>query len=154
MTDPVDEFRQRLLDVQEISPALREAYRRELQTMLHPPMTLWSGLPGAVLLVLLIACVGLIVRAALFHHVSGLMLAGYAVLAVAAGVATVVALILGLRSPSDPKSLFGAFYVFVFYFACATWSLERRIASAELASREQSLRVECRLADLVQRLQK
>ncbi|HXE55405.1 MAG TPA: hypothetical protein VN541_20440 [Tepidisphaeraceae bacterium] len=72
----------------------------------------------------------------------------------AAGVATVVALILGLRSPSAPKSLFGAFYVFVFYFACATWSLERRIASAELAAREQSLRVECRLADLVQRLQK
>jgi hypothetical protein len=71
-----------------------------------------------------------------------------------AGTLTVVALILGLRAPSDPKSLFGAFYVFVFYFACAMWALESRIAAAELASREQSLRIECRLADLAERMQK
>lgn len=71
-----------------------------------------------------------------------------------AGSITVVALILGLRAPSDPKSLFGAFYVFVFYFACAIWAVESRIASAELSAREQSLRIECRLADLAERLQK
>ena len=74
------------------------------------------------------------------------------VLTLAAGVVTVVALILGLRAPSDPKSLFGAFYVFVFYFACAVWSLDARIASSELSAREQSLRIECRLADLAERL--
>jgi len=72
----------------------------------------------------------------------------------AAGTLTVVALILGLRAPSDPKSLFGAFYVFVFYFACAIWAVESRIAAAELSAREQSLRIECRLADLAERMQK
>jgi hypothetical protein len=72
----------------------------------------------------------------------------------AAGTMTVVALLLGLGHQSDPKSLYGAFYVFVFYFACAVWGLETRIASAELAAREQSLRIECRLADLAERLQK
>jgi L-asparagine transporter-like permease len=72
----------------------------------------------------------------------------------AAGVLTVVALLMGLRAPSDPKSLFSAFYVFVFYFACAMWGLESRIATAELSAREQSLRVECRLADIAERMQK
>ena len=72
----------------------------------------------------------------------------------AAGTITVVALMLGLGNASDPKSMFNAFYVFVFYFACVTWSLENRITSAELASKEQMLRLECRLADLVERLGK
>jgi len=75
-------------------------------------------------------------------------------LTAAAGTITVVALLMGLRNPSDPKSLFGAFYVFVFYFACALWALESRIKSAELATREQSLRIEYRLADLAERLAK
>jgi drug/metabolite transporter (DMT)-like permease len=76
------------------------------------------------------------------------------VLTWAAGTMTVIALLLGLRHSSDPKSLFDAFYVFVFYFACAVWGLEGRIATAELAAREQSLRIEYRLADLAERLQK
>jgi hypothetical protein len=72
----------------------------------------------------------------------------------AAGIMTVIVLILGMRAPSDPKTMFGAFYIFVFYFACAVWSLENRIAAAELASREQSLRIEYRLADLAEVLKK
>jgi hypothetical protein len=71
-----------------------------------------------------------------------------------AGVLTVVALMSGMRAPADPKSTFGAFYVFVFYFACAIWSLENRIGRAELAAREQMLRLECRLADLAEKLGK
>ena len=69
----------------------------------------------------------------------------------AAGTLTVVALMLGLASPSDPKSTFNAFYVFVFYFACVAWALESRVVAAELATREQMLRIECRLADLAER---
>lgn len=69
-----------------------------------------------------------------------------------AGALTVVALIMGLSAPSDPKSTFGAFYVFVFYFACAVWGLETRIGNAELAAKEQSLRIECRLADIADRM--
>lgn len=75
-------------------------------------------------------------------------------LTIAAGILTVVVLMIGLRAPSDPKSLFNTFYVFVFYFACAVWGLDGRIASAELAAREQSLRIEYRLADLAERLGK
>jgi len=71
-----------------------------------------------------------------------------------AGTLTVVALLLGMRSPSDPKSLFSAFYAFVFYFACAIWALESRIATSELVAREHSLRLECRLADIAERLGK
>ncbi len=169
-----------------MSPSLRDAYQKEVDTLLRPPMTKRSGLLGSVLAVGLLVTTALIVRADLVYHVRGLMLAGHAALAAgflaasfliirdlrkwkhsrrsvfsiaslltaAAGTITVVALILGLSAPSDPKSLFGAFYVFVFYFACAIWAVESRIAAAELTAREQSLRIECRLADLAERLQK
>ena len=70
----------------------------------------------------------------------------------AAGTITVVALLLGLSKPADPASTFGAFYTFVFYFACTSWALDSRIAAAELAAREQMLRIEYRLADLAERL--
>lgn len=72
----------------------------------------------------------------------------------AAGSLTVVALFHGLRAPSDPASTFNAFYVFVFYVARGAWSLESRIARAELANREQMLRLESRLVDLAERLAK
>jgi len=169
-----------------MSEKLAIAYRKEVDQMVHPPMTVRSALPGAVLMVLLLTCSALIVRAAIVHPIGPLMLTGYAVLAIsfvwaaiaimkdlhrrrhspksagsvagaltaAAGTITVVALLLGLRNPSDPKSLFGAFYVFVFYFACAVWALEARIKSSELAAREQGLRIEYRLADLAERMGK
>jgi hypothetical protein len=38
----------------------------------------------------------------------------------------------------------------VFYFACSEWAVHHRIAAAELAAKEQMLRIECRLADLSQ----
>jgi len=60
-------------------------------------------------------------------------------------------LLVGIGKPSDPASLFHAFYVFVFYVTCIAWSLDNRIAAAELAAREQMLRIECRLADLAGR---
>lgn len=72
----------------------------------------------------------------------------------AGGVATVAALVAGLSDPGNPASTFNAFFVFVFYVACITMSLDSRIAAAELAAREQMLRIECRLADLADRLQK
>ena len=169
-----------------MSEELEMKYRKEVDEMIHPRMTLRSALPGVALLVILVVCAGLIVRAMVFHPPVGLMRAGYAVLAVAfvwaaavivgdlrrrrhsqkstgsaagaltaaAGTVTVVALLMGLRSPSDPKSLFGAFYVFVFYFACAVWAIENRIKGAELAAREQGLRVEYRLAELAERMPK
>jgi hypothetical protein len=66
----------------------------------------------------------------------------------AAGAVTAASLLMGLSKPSDPASMFNAFFMFVFYFACSEWTVHNRIAQAELAAREQMLRIECRLADL------
>jgi hypothetical protein len=70
----------------------------------------------------------------------------------AAGTLTVVALLMGSRNPSDPASTFHAVFVFVFYAACLAWNIDGRIAAAELAAREQMLRIECRLADLSEQM--
>jgi hypothetical protein len=72
----------------------------------------------------------------------------------AAGTMTVASLLIGLMEPTKPASMFNAFFLFVFYFACAEWRLQNRIAAAELAAREQMLRIECRLADLMERVGK
>jgi hypothetical protein len=165
---------------------LRESYQKELEAMLHPPISPRGNAFGIAMAVGLLITVALIVRADVFYHIRGLMLVGHATLAAAllfaavlifrdlrkrthshksassisgalttaAGVLTVVALMIGLGHSSDPKSLYGAFYVFVFYFACAVWSLDNRVKSTELAAREQMLRIECRLADLTDRIQK
>lgn len=70
------------------------------------------------------------------------------ILTFAAGAITVASLLMGLSKPADSASMFNAFFVFVFYFACSEWAIQNRIAAAELAAREQMLRIECRLADL------
>jgi hypothetical protein len=74
------------------------------------------------------------------------------ILTFAAGSMTAASLVMGLSAPPDPSSMFNAFFLFVFYFACSEWSMHNRIAAAELAAREQMLRIECRLADLAERL--
>ena len=71
-----------------------------------------------------------------------------------AAIGTVAALLVGLSDPGNPASTFNAFFVFVFYIACITMSLDSRIAAAELTAREQMLRIEYRLADLAERLAK
>jgi hypothetical protein len=181
-----DEFREQLLAVQDTTPALREGYQRQIDAMLHPPMTWRTALPGVMLLVLLLGCVAGIIRAFFVHSPGVLYGIAWAILALifawvsaliirdlwrkkhsrksafsiagalyfAAGCLTVIALIHGLRAPSDPASTFNALYVFVFYAACGAWSLESRIAAAELAGREQMLRLESRLVDLAERLGK
>jgi uncharacterized membrane protein len=76
------------------------------------------------------------------------------ILMVAAGAITVVSLMMGLNEADKAAAMFNAFFVFVWYFACTTLALDNRIAAAELAAKEQMLRIEYRLADLAERLQK
>jgi hypothetical protein len=184
MPEAPDEFREELLDMQDTTPTLREGYQRQLDAMLHPPMTWRSAAPGVMLLVMLLVCVAGIIRAFVVYPPGVLVGMAWAVLALvftwvsalivrdlwrkkhstksafsvagalyfAAGCLTVVALIRGLRAPSDPASTFNALYVFVFYVACGAWSIESRIAAAELSNREQMLRLESRLVDLAERL--
>jgi hypothetical protein len=169
-----------------MTPALRDAYQKELEAIIEEPLTARKVVPGVVLLVVLVVCTLGIVHNLFFYTPGPLVLVAWTALAVvfawasylivrdlvrgkhskksvssiaggltiAAGIATVVALLIGLRAPSDPKSTFDAFYLFVFYVACVSWSLESRIGAAELAAKEQMLRIECRLADLAERLQK
>jgi hypothetical protein len=63
-------------------------------------------------------------------------------------------LLKGMHAPADPASTFGVLLVFTFAAVCTSWSIANRIAAAELSAREQALRLECRLADLAQRLPK
>jgi uncharacterized membrane protein len=186
MPNEPDTFRDQLLSAQTTTPTLRAGYQKELDAMLHPPMTLRTAAPGIVLLAILLACIAGLVRNLVFHRPEPLVGASWGILAIAfawaavlivrdlwrrkhsrkstfsiagvltaaAGAITVVALIRGMNAPSDPASLFNAFYVFVFYVACGAWSLESRIASAELATRENMLRLESRIVDLMDRLPK
>jgi hypothetical protein len=183
MTDKPAELVQRLINAEEMSPALRRSYQAELETMLRPQITVRSALPGIVLLLILVVCIAGLVRNMFYFEAEPLVLLGWGVLALsfacaafliardlwlkkhsrtsqfsisrlltaAAGTITVVALLIGMNKPSDPASMFSAFYAFVFYVTCIAWSLDNRIAAAELAGREQMLRIECRLADLGQR---
>jgi hypothetical protein len=184
MIDKLTEFRDRLFESQEMSPAPRASYQDELDRMLNPKLTSRSAVVGSVLLVLLLVCTLGIVRNMFVYEPGPLTLLGWAVLAAtftyasfliirdlwlrkhspksafsiahaltfAAGTITVVALLIGLQKPSDPASTFNALYVFVFYVACVEWSTQSRIAAAELAAREQMLRIEYRLAEIAARL--
>lgn len=71
-----------------------------------------------------------------------------------AEVLTVLALFKGLRAPSDPATTFNFLFPFVWLITCLGWCLLNRIAAAELTVREEMLRIECRLADLAERLRK
>jgi hypothetical protein len=69
-----------------------------------------------------------------------------------AGIITTTTLIHGVGASGNPASTFNAFFVFVFLFVCAVWGLANRITASEMAMKEQMLRLECRLADLAERL--
>jgi len=70
----------------------------------------------------------------------------------ASGVVLTVALFRGMRNPADPASTFGLVFTFIFYVACAGQSLFNKIKEAAWSQREQMLRLESRLADLIDRL--
>lgn len=71
----------------------------------------------------------------------------------AAGLLTAVTMLRGMGAPADPASTFHVLFALVFYIACLFWNLDSRIGAAELAAREQMLRIEYRLANLAERLQ-
>jgi hypothetical protein len=183
MEDKSAEFRQRLFEAEEMTPALRDAYHQELDAILHETLTPRKRLPSMVILMILVVCaVGIIVamfihRGVVFYSSAVTMLV-FCTLAAAwiardqwrgtfarksslkmadlfygtAGVLTVLALFNGLRAPSDPATTFHFLFPFVWFMACLGWSLLNRIAAAELTMREEMLRIECRLADLAEKL--
>jgi hypothetical protein len=183
MSDKSADYLKRLLDADDVDPALRKSYQRELDAMLHPAMTPRAGAAGGVIFLLLAGCTVLLVRNLLYVDAEPLARVSWAIMAIAfgwvawliardmwrrthsaasqlgaakiltgaAGTITAASLLMGLSKPENPESLFSAFFVFVFYFACVHMSVENRIAAAELASREQMLRIEYRLASIAER---
>jgi peptidoglycan/LPS O-acetylase OafA/YrhL len=177
-------FREDLFEAEVVTPALRDAYRSELDAMLHNTLTPRKRVPGTVLLALLIlGAIGevwtMIVHSGdwRFYIAATTMMAAFAFGAAwigrdlwrgksvrkssykfadlfygAAGVLTAVQLMHGMFAPGDPKSTFGVLFMFVFLFVCSGWSLINRISSSELSLREELLRIECRMADLAERL--
>ncbi|HWB11679.1 MAG TPA: hypothetical protein VG826_20780 [Pirellulales bacterium] len=180
------DFRQQLLETQDMSPALRDACRKEIAALSQHTLTpRTSGLLVLLLLAtLLFAAVGL--RAMLFHYrgpllygvwttftlasAAGAVWIGVSLwqgrfqwksyfpvadaFTVAAAVISVLTLLMGARAPADPASSFATLYALTFLVICVAWSIHSRIAAAELAAREHSLRIECRLADLAGRMQR
>jgi hypothetical protein len=181
-----DDFRQRLFDAQQMTPTLREAYRRELDGILHEVHSGRSRAGAGLLLVICVAVVIGEIRALFVYPGTATFYAGAITMLVAcaaaaawivrdlyrgrsvrkqsfkmadlfyaaASILTVVSLMHGLSRHHDPAATFDAFYVFVFLTVCAHWALGNRISAAELAAREQSLRLETWLADLSERLPK
>jgi hypothetical protein len=180
MSDKPVDLVQRLINAEEISPALRRSYQAELDAMLAPPLTARKAVPGVFLLVVLVGGVAALTRNLIVVDAEPLVQAGWLALLVgfggaayliardlwlkkhskkslfavthlitgAAGMITVVALLRGMSAASDPASTFHALFALVFYIACLFWNLDSRIAAAELAAREQMLRLEYRLAEL------
>jgi hypothetical protein len=81
MPNPI-EFRQKLLDAKEISPAMRASYQEELDRMLHPELTARSASIGVALLAVLVICTVGLVRNMFVYETNLLTLAGWAILAV------------------------------------------------------------------------
>jgi hypothetical protein len=184
MSNKSTSFREQLFENEEMTPSLRDAYRKELDTLLYETYTPRKRLPSLLfLLIMIVGAVGevwtMTVHAgdARFYIAATTMLVAFAfggawivrdlwrgksarktsykfadIFYGAAGLLTTVQLMHGMFTPNDPRSTFGAFFMFVFLFVCGAWSLRERIAAAELSAREHMLRVECRLAELAERM--
>jgi hypothetical protein len=184
MSKPSPELRQKLLEAQEMTPALRDAYHKELTRMLEHRLSPRTRLGLSGLLVLLVLFVALGVRSLMVFDPGPFIYGVWTIFTticsggalwivgslwrgqflwksywpiadaftVGATIITVLALSLGVKASAEPASIWGALYTFPLLAICIAWSLHNRIAAAELASKEQMLRIECRLADLANQL--
>jgi len=180
MSDKPADLVQRLINAEEISPALQRSYQAELDAMQAEPLTARKAAPGVFLLVVLVIGVVALIHNLLVVDAEPLVRVGWLALLAgfgggayliardlwlkkhskkslfavthlicgAAGILTVVAMLKGMGAAGDPASTFHVLFALVFYIACLFWNLDSRIAAAELAAREQMLRLEYRLAEL------
>jgi hypothetical protein len=184
MSNDSKNFRERLLEMQEVAPALRTAYESKLDAIFYEAPSRKNRLLALALVLISLAVVGGEIRALIvnkgdysFYVGATTMLIACAVAAVwivrdlrrarvekksafrvselfygAASILTVTSMIHGLGAKENPSSTFSVLFIFVFLFVCAVWSLANRITASEMAMKEQMLRLECRLADMSDRL--
>jgi hypothetical protein len=186
MPDKPEDFREQLFAAQQMNPALRETYRRELDAIIHETPSRRSR---ALAITLLMICLGIVageIRAMIVYPGGpSFYIAAFTMLLTCAAVAfwivrdlfrakvvrksayrvadlfygaswilVVVQLLKGLGAPANPASTFDVLFVFTFAAVCTNWAFANRITAAELAAKEQALRLEFRLADLAERLPK
>jgi len=179
-------FRDRLLDAQPTTPALREEYRKELDALLYHTLTPRTRLLTWAGIVVAIAFIALCVRTMLVHTdvQSRITLPTFIVVAVGfaawlgrvlsqgrfarrtsyavieylgglgLSVVLIVPMLAGLRAPGDPASSFAVLWGIVALIVGFAWATGNRIAAANLETREHLLRIESRIADLAERVQK
>jgi hypothetical protein len=184
VTSDFNEFRNQLLQAEEMNPVLRDAFHEELSKALSHTLTPRSRFAMTVLSFVLVVFMGVGLRAMIFYDRGPTLLAVWLTFTTSCGLcnlwiaqtlwrgtfawksffsiaelftvfATIIAVLtlaVGAREPSNPASTFGVLYALVLLIVCVAWSLHARISAAELASREQMLRMEYRLADLAERL--
>lgn len=182
MSTETPHFRDRLLDAQQMTPGLREEYRRELNSILVHRLTprtrlmAWGGVFAALAAAAL--CAQAMIRYPQSWIVNGtfsavLLMAAlwlgrvlwqggfarrelFAVIeglgGTAAGAFLLVVLFRGMNAPSDPDSIFGGIMAILLVMVGFAWGTGNRIAAAKLETREHLLRIESRLADLAERL--
>jgi hypothetical protein len=183
-------FRDRLVESQPTTPALREEFCKQLEGVLVRRLSPRARLLNWVLAPLWAGAAGACVWSAVAHHGTPkatfdfwinlgvyftlfvLMAAGSArnalkgehtwrayfgvggMLYTAAGITMTLALLRGMRASHDPASTFGAIVALTFLVVCLGWALQNRIDGALLSTREQMLRLESRMAELAERLEK
>ncbi|HVX83667.1 MAG TPA: hypothetical protein VH253_02510 [Phycisphaerae bacterium] len=179
-----DLFRQNLVDSQQLTPALRDAYQQQLDAILYEPRSTKNRALAITLLLICLAVVAAEIRALIIYSGPPFFYAAAATMLLACSAAAawiirdlfrpkvqrqsafriadlffaaswilvVVQALRGLAASSNPASTFDLLYVLTFAGVCTAWSLASRITAAELAARENSLRLELRLATLAERL--
>jgi hypothetical protein len=105
MPNQATEFRQKLLDAQEMSPALRASYEEELDRMLNPKLTPRSASIGALLLALLVVCTLALVRNIFVVDVGPLTRVGWGIMAAAFSYASYLIVRGLLQRKHSPKSV-------------------------------------------------
>lgn len=184
MTHEDSSFRNQLIGAQSMTASLRQEYQKELDALLHHRLTpwtrllTWGGMIAAIVTAVL--CGRAMIRYPQSAFVNGtfvavaLMTAGwfgrvirqgsferrasFVVVERFGGIATAAfvlsTLFRGMHSPSDPGSIFGGIMAVMLTMVGFAWGTGNRIAAANMEVREHLLRVESRLADLAERVEK
>src|SRR3954466_8669881 len=68
MSNEPSDFREKLFSAQDVSPNLRAAYQKDVQSMANPALTPPKAAMGAMVVLILVICAVGIVRAIFVHH--------------------------------------------------------------------------------------
>jgi MFS family permease len=183
---PRDDFRDRLLDAQEVTETYRERYQREVRAMLHKQLTVPGKVVYAVVLAMSVAMtVGFVCLAITSSQLPALARASFGMGAVFAAawawlaaqvlrrgsfdirklaaaqasltwvfvvLMVTVFMVLSGEMPDKAQGTLMVVWGLVFLVSAAAFLITARVQQSELNTREKLLEIECRLAELTERL--